>query len=169
MLKTLLARMDRWLAVNRSDYYELLQPGVTDAQLDAFECRFSLQLPLAFRQLYRSLAQRAGPDILRPIQMEPLVREALEEITETKDMLDGMIGLDFDDPKWWRRGWIPFLHNGGGSHLCVDVAVEDGGCIPDNSSRSGRTTRIGRSSIQSLEVWLSGLVSSMEDGSLELA
>jgi cell wall assembly regulator SMI1 len=28
--------MDRWLAVHRPDYYALLQPGATDAQLDAF-------------------------------------------------------------------------------------------------------------------------------------
>ncbi len=42
-------------------------------------------------------------------------------------MLDGMIGYDFDDPKYWRRGWVPFLHNGGGSYLCLDLLAEDGG------------------------------------------
>ena len=51
----------------------------------------------------------------------------LEAVAETKEPLDGMIGFDFEDERWWRRGWIPFLSNGGGDHLCLDTDGEGGG------------------------------------------
>jgi hypothetical protein len=31
---------------------------------------------------------------------------------------------DFDRPEWWRRGWVPLLSNGGGSHLQHLLAVK---------------------------------------------
>jgi cell wall assembly regulator SMI1 len=49
MVEPLLGRLERWLAANRPDYYALLRPGATDAELDAFEARFALELPAAFR------------------------------------------------------------------------------------------------------------------------
>src|SRR5437879_6492766 len=94
MVEELIGRMDRWLAANRPDYYALLQPGATDAELDVFEARFSLKLPAAFRELYR---WRSGQD---PMSSAPLQGNrsfcTLEEVASTKDMLDGMIGYDFD-------------------------------------------------------------------------
>jgi cell wall assembly regulator SMI1 len=161
----LIGRIDRWLAAHRSDYYVLLQSGVTDAQLDTFEVKFSLRLPNEFRQLYR---WRNGQD---PMSCEPLqlnrTFSTLEEIADTKDLLDGMIGSDFDDPRWWRRGWVPFLHNGGGSHLCVDLDAEDGG-QPGQLIAFWKADADRPIEFPSLEAWLIDLVSSMEDGSLEL-
>ena len=101
----LIARADKWLAANRADYYEILKPGATDAELDAFEGRFAIKLPAAFRQLYR---WRNGQDAksFDSIQMN-LSFSSLNEIAESKETLDGMIGSDFDDPKWWRRDGLP--------------------------------------------------------------
>src|SRR5262245_14700460 len=108
--EALLGRMDHWLAVNRPDYYALLQPGATAAELDAFEEHFSLRLPVSFRALYR---WRSGqdPGSSNPLQMNRTF-STLEEVRSTKAELDSMIGYDFDDPAYWRRGWVPFLHNG---------------------------------------------------------
>lgn len=165
MIDVLLARMDRWLAAHRPAYYAILQPGVIDAALDAFEARFALTLPDAFRRLYR---WRNGQD---PMSFDAIqlnwAFSPLDDVADTKGLLDGMIGHDFDDPRWWRRGWVPFLHNGGGSHLCVDVAAEDGG-------RPGQLIAFWKADADrpiehpSLEAWLAALVASMEDGSLEL-
>jgi len=165
MAEELIERMDRWLAANRPDYYALLQPGVSDAQLDAFEAQFSLKLPAAFRQFYR---WRNGQE---PTSSAPLQGNrsfcTLEEVASTKDMLDGMIGYDFDDPRYWRRGWVPFLHNGGGSFLCLDLAAEDGG-------RPGQLIAFWKRNddrpveFPSIEAWLTDLVESMESGELDL-
>jgi cell wall assembly regulator SMI1 len=163
---TLIARLDRWLAANRPDYYALLQPGATDAQLDAFEARFSLRLPDAFRQLYR---WRDGQNRR---SFEPLYLNrtfsTLEDIADTKELLDDLIGSDFDDPTYWRLGWVPFLHNGGGSHLCLDLAAEDGG-TPGQLIGFWKADQDRPVEHPNLESWLEKLVSSMEDGSLELA
>lgn len=166
MVATLIERADRWLAMNRPDYYARLQPGATDAVLDAFESHFSLRLPEAFRLFYK---WRNGQDAHCNASFEDnRMFSSLEEIAETKDLLDGMIGYDFDDPRWWRRGWVPFLSNGSGDHLCLDLTAEDGGMAgqlrPFWHDWEDRSVKYA-----SFEEWLRELVESMEQGTLELA
>jgi cell wall assembly regulator SMI1 len=124
---SLIRRMDRWLASNPPDYYALVQPGATGRELDAFEARLSLRLPEAFRQLYR-WRNGQDPGFSNPLQFNRTFL-MLEEVAGAKEELDSMIGFDFEDPKYWRRGWVPFLHNAAGSYLCVDLAAEDGGQV----------------------------------------
>jgi cell wall assembly regulator SMI1 len=120
-MEALIGRLDCWLAKNRPDYYVHLQPGATDAQLDAFEVQFSLKLPAAFRQLYR---WRNGQDGMRSESLQQnFLFSSLEDISRTKELMDGMIGYDFEDPRWWRCGWVPFLDNGAGDHLCLDLTA----------------------------------------------
>jgi cell wall assembly regulator SMI1 len=165
MVEQLIARMDRWLAANRPDYYALLQAGVSDSDLDAFESRFAMKLPVAFRRLYR---WRNGQD---PRSYDAMQDNrsfcTLDDVAETKAMLDGMIGSDFEDPRYWRRGWIPFLHNGGGSYLCLDLAAEDGGEIGQLIA-FWKQDQDRPVEFASMEAWLKALVTSMEDGTLEL-
>jgi cell wall assembly regulator SMI1 len=165
MLEALIGRMDRWLAANRLDYYALLQPGASDAELNAFEAQFSLRLPAAFRHLYR---WRNGQDAMSsaPLQMNRSFMR-LEDIARVKNLLDGMVGYDFDDPRYWRRGWVPFLHNGGGSYLCVDLAAEDGG-QPGQLIGFWKQDEDRPVEFPNVEAWVADLVESMESGELEL-
>ncbi len=121
----LVQHLDAELSASRPDYYSRLQPGASEEQLDALESVLPQGLPGAFRSLYRW--KNGQPEY--PFESLYGNRSflSLEEIGEIKQMLDGMIGYDFDDPKYWRRGWVPFLHNGGGSYLCLDLLAEDGG------------------------------------------
>ena len=165
MAEALIGRLDRWLAANRPDYYALLRPGATDAELDAVEAQFAVRLPATFRQLYR---WRDGQDPMSfvPLQMNRTFMP-LEDIARVKDMLDGMIGFDFDDPKYWRRGWVPFLHNGGGSYLCLDLVAEDGG-QPGQLIGFWKRDEDRPVEFPSVEAWLADLVAAMEAGELEL-
>lgn len=166
MIDNLITRLDRWLRDNRAEYYSHLQPGVTDDLLTAFEQRFSLKLPTDFRALYRWRNGQAANEF-GSFQHNRMF-SALEEIADTKEMLDEMIGADFKDPKWWRCGWVPFLSNGGGDHLCLDLITEDG-------SNPGQLIAFWHDweerSIEypNFTVWLTELVQSMEDGTLELS
>jgi cell wall assembly regulator SMI1 len=166
MMLALIKRMDRWLAANRPDYYARLQLGVSDATLDAFEVRFSLKLPQAFRRLYQ---WRNGqePACNASFQANRMF-SSLEEVAVSKEILDGLIGYDFEDPCWWRKGWVPFLANGGGDHLCVDAVGEDSGqpgqVLTFWHDWENRSVKYG-----SLEEWMSELVNSMENNTLELA
>lgn len=52
-LTDVLSRLDQWYATHLPAVWTTLRPGVTEADLDAFETRTALQLPEAFRALYR--------------------------------------------------------------------------------------------------------------------
>src|SRR5262245_29938702 len=164
MSLTWIGRMDRWLSANRPEYYSCLRPGAIDTALDAFDRRFFVRLPEIFRAVYR---WRDGqhPTCSASLQNN-LMFSSLAEIAEIKDMLDGMIGSDFDDPRWWRRGWVPFLSNGAGDHLCLDIHAEDGGepgqLIAFRHDWDNRAVRY-----PSFGVWLEELVQSMENNTLE--
>jgi cell wall assembly regulator SMI1 len=158
--------MDHWLATNRRDYFAHLLPGVTDDQLNAFESQFSLKLPHSFRRLFQ---WRNGHDQLRSESLvQNLMFSRLEDISRQKELLDGMIGSDFDDPKWWRRSWVPFLENGAGDHLCVDLAAENDS-FPGQIIMFYHDTERRPVRALSLEAWLADLVTSMENETLQLA
>ena len=78
-----------------------------------------------------------------------------------------MIGFDFEDPKWWRRGWVPFLSNGG-DHLCLDLIAEDGGS-PGQILTFYHDWENRAVEYPNLQAWLTELVESMENGTLELS
>ncbi len=165
MIEDLIDRMQRCLSANRPEYCAHLKPGITREALAAFEDRFSLTLPADFGALYK---WRDGQDAnyFASLQGDRMF-SSLHDIADTKEMLDGMIGYDFDDPKWWRRGWVPFLSNGGGDHLCIDVFAEDGG-DPGQLIAFWHDWEERSIKYQDLAGWLSDLVESMENGTLEL-
>jgi len=163
----LIRRADTWLKANRPDYYATLRPGVDDAALDAYGARFGLVLPTAFRQLYR---RRDGQDL--GVDAEALVRNhmfvPLSNSASKKEMLDGMMGSDFDDPAWWRPGWVPFTESFGGDHYCVDIAAEGGG-TPGQIIDFWHDAATRKVLAPSLADWFRQLVVAMEEGRLELA
>jgi cell wall assembly regulator SMI1 len=162
----LIRRADAWLQGNRPDYHGILRPGVGDAALDAYAARFGLELPMEFRQLYR---WRDGQDL---DVSKPLVHNhmfmPLEESASSKALLDGMIGFDFDNPNWWRRGWAPFSVSYNGDHYCVDLDAEAGGAAGRVISFWHDEAR-RRVMAPSLASWLDQLVTTMEEGRLKLA
>ncbi|MGJ7528443.1 SMI1/KNR4 family protein [Variovorax sp. GB1P17] len=164
--RPLIERMDAWLAENRAGYRAALQPGVSDAQLDAFEAKFSLKLPEAFRALY--CWRNGQPDSSFDSFQDNRMFSSLEDIADTKEMLDGMIGFDFEDPATWRRGWVPFLSNGGGSYLCVDIDAEGGG-QPGQLIAFWKADEDRPVEHASVQAWLADLVASMEAGTLEIS
>ncbi|GAB5536025.1 MAG: SMI1/KNR4 family protein [Rubricoccaceae bacterium] len=155
----LIARLDRWLQTHRPEYYASLQPGATDADLDVFEARYELVLPAAFRALYRWRDGQRGSKSL----VDNRMFMSLRRIASTRDMLDPMIGYDFE-AGWWRTSWVPFLDNGGGDYLCIDLEAEDGG-MPGQIFPFWHDDGDFRDPTHpSFEAWLHDLVTSMEDG-----
>jgi len=166
-VQNLISRADAWLKANRPDYYAKLRPGVDDEALDAYQARFGLALPMEFRELYRWRdGQDLGADARALIHNHMFL--PLSESATSKELLDGMIGADFDDPAWWRRGWVPFTLSFGGDHYCVDLEAEDGGTRGqiidfwhDDPTRNVRAS--------SFADWFRELVVTMEQGRLKLA
>lgn len=157
-----LARIDQWLAAHRPAYYARLRPGAGDADLDAFERRCALPpLPASFRALYR---WRDGQDVACSEGFEAnRMFSRLATVAAHKEMLDEMIGTDFDDPRWWRRAWVPFLDNGAGDHVCLDLTAEDGGA-PGQVRHFWHDSEDRRATHASLDAWLADLADAMEAG-----
>jgi cell wall assembly regulator SMI1 len=160
-----IARLDRWLANNRPDYYQSLQPGVSNADLDQFEVDFNVRLPESFRTFYRWRNGQAN-DCYASLQDNRMLM-SLENIRAAKEVLDGMIGADFEAQNWWRREWVPFLDNGGGDHLCLDLSPMADGISPrvrefwhDMPERD--VTQL------TFQSWLGVLVEQMEEGRYEV-
>lgn len=143
----LIATIDQLLAERRKDYYVCLQPGATTLELRQFEEAIGFSMPRSFWHLY---SWRNGQD---PASSEALDKNwlfmPLDEILETKFLLDAMIETDFTEPHLWQRGWIPFLHNGGGSYLCIDLTAGAGQLIAFWKADTDRPVVF-----PSLEAWL---------------
>lgn len=163
MILDLLARLERWLGASRPEYFATLRPGVSADQLDEVERRFGLRLPEAFRQLYQWRDGQDGYDSLQHNRM----LMPLENAVSAKEMLDDMIGADFEAPEWWRREWIPFLENGAGDHLVVDFLGIDGG-QPGQIVAFWHDWENRSVKHPSFEAWLRDLVESMENGTLKV-
>jgi cell wall assembly regulator SMI1 len=115
----LLARLDTLLQQHRPDYYAKLNPPASAATLAAFETEFQLTLPAELRQWF------GWHDGQQPMCFDSLV--GYYSLPSLDDMADSMrinceLLADGDFvPNWWRPGWLPFVTNGSGDHLCLDL------------------------------------------------
>ncbi|AWM40973.1 SMI1 / KNR4 family protein [Gemmata obscuriglobus] len=150
----LVGRLDAWLARNRADYYARLRPGLSHAAWLDFESQLGVKLPDAFRVLYQ---WRDGQgDTFDSFHGNRQWMPA-EDIGRVKTLMDGMIGYDFE-PGWWDPNWVPFLENGAGSYLCVDVAGPEPGRLVEFWNRDHDRPEIA----PSLEWWTYKFVTSLE-------
>ncbi len=119
----LIARLDRWMKANRPTYYASFKPGSSADELANFEKKLGAKLPQTLKDLLmwrNSDADDPSPE--RFIGNWSLM--SLREIVSTWEGLNGLKeGGDFDDldKDWWNKSWVPFLENGGGDNLCIDV------------------------------------------------
>lgn len=154
----LVSRLDAWLSRHRPDYYARLLPGLTDLEWVAFEARLGVKLPDAFRVLYQW--RNGQPDDYFKSFRGNRTWSPAADVVETKELLDSMIGSDFE-AGWWDLNWVPFLHNGGGSHLCVDVAGTNGGG-PGQLIEFWKADPDRPIVSPGIEHWLSAFVASLE-------
>src|SRR5262245_49333637 len=107
---SLVKRLDAWLKEHRPDYYRLLNPGVSAAELKVFEEELGAKLPRAFRELYlwRDGQRDHGLGSLRLVWNQtfmPLarVRSTWKEFNALKETSWAL------SPTWWNELWVPFL------------------------------------------------------------
>jgi cell wall assembly regulator SMI1 len=141
-LPELLARLDAWVAREVPLHHATLRPGVTDAALDAFEARQGVTLPPTLRALYR---WHDGGDLFG---LEFLSLEHLEfnRVAWAELAADRMTDLDENvvshppgaiRPLYATGDWLPFLHDGGGNHVALDLN-------PGPAGRVGQVITTGR-------------------------
>ena len=111
----LLARLDALLRQRRPAYYATLGPPAPVAELAEFETEFSLALPPELRMWWSWRNGQTGFESFYGNQCLQSASSAAETMQVQLDLLDEFA------PNWWRPTWVPFLENGGGDHLCLDL------------------------------------------------
>ena len=162
----LLRRLEAWLRENCPDYLAQLLPGLSDAEYSRFTEQLGVSPPDSFRALYQwrnGQSPRSSDSLQHNMQFA-----GAASILESKEVLDELQeGGEFEDANWWSPAWLPFLSNGGGDHLCVDMAGSFTGGVGqvltfwhDDNPRTIR--------YPSLETWLECFISSLERGEWEV-
>jgi len=119
-------------------------------------------MPDAFKELY---AWRDGqnPGFFDALQLNRMFMNIEDVLDRHRMMNDLLEGGEFDQGMWWSPQWVPFLHNGSGDHLCIDMggafAGTEGQII--NFWHDWESRNIV---YPSLEKWLETFVPSLEAG-----
>lgn len=159
-MAALLEEYAAWLEQERPDYFKWLQPGATDAALDALEGDVGCEFPEALRVLYRWRDGQGDYGWLAPVG-------DLNSLAEIKKIhqLKGAAPAEDLDGKFWSRSWIPFLSDGHGGHMCVDLGGSFGGTqgqvLKEESDLGDRIL-----CHESLEAWLATVLTAIQEGIL---
>jgi len=119
--KLLLARLDTWLRCERPKFYTAFEKGASAAVLGRLEKAVG-PLPPTLRALFAWKGGNVGR-----LQGNWSLISAAQAHSDNASMTDLLDVGEFDEPSWWNRAWVPFVEDGGGNHLCVDLAGAFGG------------------------------------------
>lgn len=171
-------RIDEWLAQHAPEQAASLAKGAKADQIKQLERQLNMKLPQEFVESYAIHdGQKEDCDLipddfgtfyllrLKDIPKQWKVWNQLNdngEFAENTATPDKGVAAD-----WWNRGWIPFASDGGGDHLCIDLAPAKGGKVGqviqmchDQSDR--------KLIAPSFAAWLIQLAESLERGDLDL-
>ncbi len=130
-------RLEAWLKANNPALLADLNPPAIDAEIRELEQKLGVTLPADFvacLKVHNGQRGRAGSLFSKGRYLS--VDQILSEWTVWRDLLEQG---EFDERSsapdrgvgegWWRIGWIPFVSNGRGDHLCLDLDPALGGYV----------------------------------------
>lgn len=130
----LIAALDEWVKFHRPAYHAQLEPGAAAADIVRLESHLGAAVGSGLSSLLR---WRNGQSLdcftsftfnFQLMSVDQMI-EAHHTLTELLEL-----GEFKHTTEWWSRWWVPFLDNGGGDYMCLDLAAEHGG-------RSGQVLR----------------------------
>jgi predicted DNA-binding WGR domain protein/cell wall assembly regulator SMI1 len=162
---SLVARLDQWMKTARATYCASLGAGASADEIAEFEKELGAQLPQTLKELLMwrsgdgSCERFVGNWALMSLKSIAGTWKGLKKLLENGEFEDR-------EENWWNTAWVPFLENGGGDNLCIDVkgAVEEEGAVicfwHDDSGRAVEHN--------SLDAMLEDMLSSLEAGNWDI-
>ncbi len=164
-------RLKDWLEQNAPELLETMQPGASETQIVALEQHLGVNLPEDYRAFLRLCDGQPNDPKIRFYDGELLSTQTVKVQWDIwKELLDDG---DFDDYEsqphqgvksdWWNPRWIPFTHDGGGNHLCLDLDPAPAGTV-------GQVITMWHDSMDrelifsSFTAWLENVVNGLESG-----
>ena len=161
-MPVLLERLEQWLRLYRADYYDHLQPGLTERELRSLERDLGRNLPAGFRELYR-WHNGQDPDCTLPFQYNQMFMP-LESVQVAWAALGQLLdGGEFPEVNWWSKAWLPFLDSGNGDHLCVDLDGAFAG-VPGQVLSFYHDWECRNIEYPSMDKWMEAFVPGIEGG-----
>src|SRR6476660_10167222 len=128
-MKEIWEKFESWLSTNWSDGLKDLNPPATEKEIAELESALGVSLPcdyVACLKVHNGQGNSAGGLF---DNSEFLSTSAiLDQWKVWKELLDSGEFNDYkSEPQegikddWWNARWIPFTHNGGGDHYCIDL------------------------------------------------
>lgn len=170
-LPTTLARLEAWLAEHAPGIHATLRPGATEAELAVMERVLGRKLPSALRTLYATHADwghALGLTFLPPVMMQmewDAWRELQAEFQETAGHSSRPVGAV--RAQYINPGWLPFLTDGGGNSVGVDLDPRPAGTVGQVIT-FGRDERVKTVLADSLGAFLTEYVVRLEAGRVRL-
>ncbi|AOJ84216.1 molybdenum cofactor biosynthesis protein MoaA [Burkholderia savannae] len=136
-LRVVWNQLDDWFAADRSRLPGGLNGPAPAGEIDAMQAALGVTLPPAFVE---SLRIHDGQADAGAVFAENDALLSAREIVAQWSIWKGLVaGGDFDDmtsepdagikDDWYNLKWIPFTHDGGGNHLCLDLDPAEGGTV----------------------------------------
>jgi cell wall assembly regulator SMI1 len=125
-------RIETWLRHHAPPLSAALAPGASPDGIRRAEAALHVQLPDDVRSSY-AIHNGSGFCGLFPFPLLSLPRVVQEWTNWRGLLLQGVFGDAESTPQgpiktdWWNMRWIPFTHDGGGNHQCLDLDPAPGG------------------------------------------
>jgi cell wall assembly regulator SMI1 len=148
---SLLARVDRWLAVHRERFHRGLLPGASDAELAELKESLGGSLPDELQDLLRWHSGQSA-DVPGALEQNWSLMSARKIASSKKE-------LDQQPPPGWRAGLLPILEDGAGSFLVLAV-TEPGHPVLAFWKGTPEVNRVA----PSLTAWLQEFATALEAG-----
>ena len=117
-MQAALGRIGSWLAENRAEYARGLHAGASEKKLAGLEKTVGRALPISLHALFRWHDGAEGYSLFHHHNLMS-VKEVSYTWKVMRDLLPQFEGEG--QRNWWKKGWVPFLDNGGGDSLVVDL------------------------------------------------
>jgi cell wall assembly regulator SMI1 len=101
-------------------YGELLNPGLSPEDMEAFLKSIQLEIPASFVEFYRDCN---GGQAYEAVDIEGMTFSSLERVLHTKNMFDGIMEEKKQEGKffYWHPDWLPFADDYSYDTLCIDT------------------------------------------------
>lgn len=127
-MRTLWARLEKWLKTHASDLYEELEPQAFEWDIVEVEKALDLTFPADLTaSLYLHNGGESGNALIGNWELFS-TKEILEAAYSMQELVDaGSFGNNDNVASsqvkgyWWNPRWIPFAASGSGHYLCLDT------------------------------------------------
>jgi predicted DNA-binding WGR domain protein/cell wall assembly regulator SMI1 len=154
----LVERLDGWIKEHRPRFARGLARGATAAEVGMLEKHAGASLPASFKAFLMWRGEGRGRLYKNYSTMS--VKEIIGERTGLNQLSDDG---ELDSPGWWHQDWVPFLGNGGGDFLCLDLGGAFKG-VPGQVLEYWHGDDDRTILYPSFDAWLSVFVETLEAG-----